>query len=645
MAELSVSAALSRVVAAVGGVTRPGQEALAEAIGEAIAQRRHVLAQAGTGSGKSFAYLVPALLSGQKVVVVTATKALQDQLWRKDIPVVVRELGREGNVAMLKGRSNYLCYALLDAATSEQSLFVSRPSTSFPDDVAALERWASATTTGDEADLDVAVAPGSWRALTCGPGECPGANRCHRGSDCFAERARARAQDADLLVVNTSLYCAHIASGGFVLPPHDLVIMDEAHELPEVATRAFGLELSGGRLRFLAGRARTLLGAGAGDSLARAADRLGQILDAGRGREVQVDPTAGELAQALVQTGEALAAVLAAARDGDANDAEATSRLQLVQMVTSALDDVRRLGAPLAGDVVWMGGAPVALHSAPVDVGDRLGSALFDRTPVICVSATLGAGSRFEPFARAIGLDPGAEVTPEADDDPGLAYSAERFESPFDYRTNGRLYVAAHLPDPRSTEWLAAAGAELRTLVEAAGGRTLVLSTSHAGARACAEALGSVKDITVLAQGDGPKAALIEAFRAEPSAVLVATRGFWQGVDVPGDTCVLVVIDKLPFARPDDPLEIARRTRVEAAGGNAFRDVDLPRAALTLAQGAGRLLRTSSDRGVVAVLDPRLATARYRSELLRALPPFQRTITQSDVVDFLRVAVSVSDPV
>jgi ATP-dependent DNA helicase DinG len=641
--EVPVLDALARAVGGLGGDARPGQQALAEAVSAAIVDGHHLLAEAGTGSGKSLAYLVPALLSGRKVVVATATKALQDQLWRKDIPHLREHLGMKFDAALLKGRSNYLCLALVDAAQNEGALFATRPSVSFADDLDFLAEWATQCDTGDEAELVVPVNPGSWRALTCGPGECPGTQRCHKGSDCFAEKARARAETADLLVVNTSLYCAHLASGGYVLPEHDIVIFDEAHELPDTATRAFGIDFGPGRLRFVASRLRKLIDTAKADAIARAADDLGKALD---GSDARVDPTAKPLAAALVRVGESLATAATTLRQvGDPKDPDATALRQAAQLVAGALDDARRLTTPDAGDVVWVEGQQPSLRSAPIDVGDRLASTLFDRTPTICVSATLGTGDRFEPFARAIGLDPGATPAKPTDEDPGLGYLAERYLSPFDYKAQGRLYVAAHLPDPRQADWQAKAIAELRPLVEAAGGRTLVLSTSHSGAKAFAEGLRGLPGISVLAQGDMPKPQLIDAFIADHHSVLVATRSFWQGVDVPGDTCVLVAIDKLPFARPDDPLETARRERIEAAGGNAFFDVDIPRAALTLAQGAGRLLRTTTDRGVVAVLDPRLATARYRSKLLAALPPFGRTIDAAAVCAFLAETVASTSPV
>ena len=630
--------ALARAVQGLGGETRPGQEALASAVGDAIGGGHHLLAEAGTGSGKSLAYLVPALLSGRRVVVATATKALQDQLWRKDIPHLTEHLGVPFTAALLKGRSNYLCLALVDAAERGDVLFDARPSISFADDVDFLSEWATQCETGDESELVVPVNPASWRALTCSPGECPGAARCHRGEDCFAEKARARAEAADLLVVNTSLYCAHLASGGYVLPEHDIVIFDEAHELPDIATRAFGIDVGPGRLRFVAGRLRKLIDAKKADAIARVADDLGTALDAVDG---QVDPTSAPFGATLVRAGEALATAANALRQAsDPRDPDATAQRQAAQLLAGALDDVRRLAAPGAGDVVWVEGQAKSLRSAPVEVGDRLADALFDRTPSVCVSATLGTGERFEPFARAIGLDPGAEPAAPDASDPGLGYVAARYASPFDYREQGRLYVATHLPDPRQSGWQASAIAELRPLVEAAAGRALVLCTSHAGAAAFAEGLRGIEGVAVLAQGDLPKAQLLEQFAADPHTVLVATRSFWQGVDVPGDTCVLVAIDKLPFARPDDPLERARRDRIEAAGGNAFFDVDIPRAALALAQGVGRLLRTTSDRGVVVVLDSRLATARYRKKLLDALPPLKRTIDAEEVRTFLADTVS-----
>jgi ATP-dependent DNA helicase DinG len=636
--------ALSRVVGAVGGESRPSQQTLAVAVADAIASGEHLIAEAGTGSGKSFAYLVPALRSGKRVVIATATKNLQDQLWAKDLPIIERNWGSPVRAALLKGRGNYLCLAKLYAAQHADALFNAKPSVTFADDLDFLTEWANECETGDEAELVYPVPTTSWNALTCAQGECPGAAKCSYGSDCFAERARARAADADIVIVNTALYCAHIASGGYVLPEHDVVIFDEAHEVPEIATRAFSLELSPARLRFLAGRVRNAVGVEHGDAIAKVAQSLAEALAGAEGR---VDPTRDPLAARLVQAGEVLARAGRKLQEqiGDTDGGAVTSR-QTFQLLANTLEGVRCLAAPQSGDVVWIEGDPPVLQSAPIEIGSRFRTATLDRVTTIMVSATLGTGERFETFARACGFDPTVTTPPEAASVGSLpsvpptsysdAYVAHRFASPFDYQQHAYLYCSKHLPDPRSSDWYSSALAETRALIAAANGRTLMLCTSHASAQRFAADLRTDETHPVLAQGDMPKGQLVAAFLADPESVLVATRSFWQGVDVPGEACILVIIDKLPFARPDDPLETARRDLVTERGGNAFREVDLPRAALALAQGSGRLIRTATDRGVVAVLDSRLATAGYRSILLNALPPFKRSVNRAEVEDFLR---------
>ncbi|MGZ6953225.1 MAG: ATP-dependent DNA helicase [Acidimicrobiia bacterium] len=625
---------LERAVRALGGDDRPGQRALAAAVHDAITGCHHLVAEAPTGSGKSLAYLAPAVTSGKRVVVATATLTLQDQLWHKDLPHLREHGGVEFRAAVLKGRSQYVCRAKLDRARTGDALFDERPGPGFDRDVERLVRFAASSATGDFAEVDVAEA--SRRAASCAPMECPGAAKCSDGDTCFAELARKRATEAEVLVVNHALYCVNLESGGAVLPEHDLVVFDEAQGLADVATTAFGIDITPMGLRQLASRLTGVgIARGDGDLIASAADALEGALAGADGR---VDPTAGALADALGAAAERLASALPAIDAGD----DPTAAAQTAQLGAARLAALRRVRAPETDEVVWV--ERNVLHLAPVDVSRALARRLFELTPTVLTSATLGGGPRFSAFTRRIGLDPGAEPGPhtvtDADGDsvelPGLGYVDLAVASPFDFRAQAMLYVPRHLPEPRDPAWAEAATAETTRLVDAAGGRALILCTSRAAVDRMAAALRRDTDHPVLVQGETAKAVLLERFGAEETSCLVATRSFWTGVDIPGPSCVLVVLDRLPFARPDDPLAQARREKAEREGGSGFFDVDVPAAALVLAQGAGRLIRSRHDRGVVAVLDRRLATARYRSAFLDALPPMRRVVDPEVVATFLR---------
>ena len=628
---------LDRAVRALGGDDRPGQRQLASAVAAAIATGHHLVAEAPTGSGKSLAYLAPAVAAGKRVVVATATLTLQDQLWHKDLPHVRDHGGVEFRAALLKGRSQYVCRAKLDRAREGQPLLDERPGPTLERDLDRLVRFAADSDSGDFAEVD--IADSSRRAASCAPNECPGAAKCSDGETCFAEHARKRAAAAEVLVVNHALYCIHLDAGGTVLPEHDLVIFDEAHGLAEVATNAFGLEITPMGLRQLASRL-TGVGVSRGDAdpLAAAADALDAALERADGR---LDPTEGGVGDALLAAAERLAAAIPSIDPA----ADPTAGAAATQLAGTRLAALRRARSPAADEVVWADRQ--TLHLAPIDVSRTLAARLFATTPAVLTSATLGGGARFAAFTRRLGLDSGAApgpITVTSDDDeiqlPGLGYADLAVESPFDFREQAMLYVPTHLPEPRDPAWSDAATVETARLADAAGGRALVLCTSRAAVDRMAKTLRAETDHPVLVQGESTKAVLLERFGAEETSCLVATRSFWTGVDIPGPSCVLVVLDRIPFARPDDPLAQARREKAEREGGSGFGDVDLPAAALVLAQGAGRLVRSRQDRGVVAVLDRRLATARYRGALLDALPPMKRVIDPNAVVEFLGACVS-----
>jgi ATP-dependent DNA helicase DinG len=623
----SAAGALARITAAIpGGEERAGQLEMAAAVAEAIDAGRHLLVQAGTGTGKTLAYLVAAVLSGRTTVVATATKALQEQLVGRDLPLLAAHLDEPFRFAMLKGRSNYLCRAALaDAAAGVGSDLLGGGIDR--DLVAAVAAWSVDAPTGDRAELPVAVRDAEWAQLSVGPGECPGASRCPHGPTCFAEGARATAADADVVVVNTHLYGLHLATGGALLPDHDVVVFDEAHALADVAADTLGLAMGPGRVGNLARAVRGLFrDHPAATQLDGAAARLDAVLGGMVGE--RVDLGTGELAAVLLGCAEAAAAALGAGRELEASGDGAARRERLVQLATGVVGDLRLLGEPGAGQVAWVerAGATPVLRVAPVDVGNELPARLFANVTTVLTSATLAVGGSFEPAAARLGLDRTGAVGPDADgSDPGPAWRGIDVGSPFDYGRHALLYCAAHLPDPRAPGYEAAMLAELTGLVTAAGGRTLALFTSKRAMTAAALHLAASLDVPVLVQDELPRPVLQRRFLDEEPSVLVATMGFWQGFDAPGPTCSLVTIDRLPFARPDDPLADARREAATRARRNAFAAVDLPDAATLLAQGAGRLIRTATDEGVVAVLDRRLASASYRWMLVRSLPPMRRT--------------------
>jgi ATP-dependent DNA helicase DinG len=459
--------------------------------------------------------------------------------------------------------------------------------------------------------------------------ECPGASRCEHGAECFAELAAGRAREADVVVVNHALLCIDLALGGWLLPEHDVVVVDEAHALADAATNAFGVTVTAGGLAQLASRARRLGAArSASEALDRSSSALGSLLfeRAGRVRPGRDDALADVLNAAAQRLAD-LDTTLSGRPDADAMEVALTRRV-----LAGRREALARALEERDGDVIWVEGErrPL-LRVAPVDVAEPLGTAIAARTTVF-VSATLGAAEPFTDFARSVGLDPA-----------GDGYRALALPPAFDWRTQALLYVPkGRLPVPSDAGWAEAAGEELSRLVTAAGGRALVLCTGNANVARFAAVLRERLDVPVLAQGEASRATLAHRFRNDETSVLVGTRSFWEGIDAPGRACVLVVIDRLPFPTPADPLLAAHRERIEASGGSGWRSVDLPVAALALSQGVGRLIRGPHDRGVVAVLDVRLAENRYayRTVLLDALPPMRRSVDPTEVEQFLADAVS-----
>ena len=610
---------------------------MSAATAEAFERGRHLAVAAGTGTGKSLAYLIPAILSGRRVVVATATKALQDQLATKELPFLaglpetrqLRPCGRSFRWAVLKGRSNYICRQLVAEATRtglQLELGVPAEANDPPDtpdrptgaggaeDLARLLAWSDRATTGDRADVDWELSPGLWERLSVSATQCPGRNRCPEGGACFAEAARERADRADIVVVNTHLLVLHLL-GTPLLPPHDLVVIDEAHQFEDTVTAIAGVSLAERSLRN-AGQEVNAVIARSGAPLANSGRRIAEILREYHGRRLRTDGPP-ELVEALTLAGGRLAAVDAELRAAqpDGDDAEA-QRLRALGEVSSLRETVAALLQRPEGTVAFVEGAADApeLRLAHLEVGGLLREPLFEERTVVMTSATLGTAT---PTALGLGHDD---------------YRHLDVGSPFDYRSAGLLYCAAELPPRNSSGFTPKAIDELEALINAAKGRTLALFTSHRMLDEAAGALRRRLRWPLLRQGDYPPAQLLERFATDDATCLFATIGFWQGVDVPGPALTLVTLDRLPFPRPDDPLLAARREHI---GDDAFRLVDLRRAGILLAQGTGRLIRSETDRGVVAVLDPRLATARYRTELLEEVPPLRRTTKRAEELDFL----------
>ncbi len=597
---------------------RSEQTALAAAVDRALRLGEHLVAEAGTGVGKSLAYLIPALQSGQRVVVATATKALQEQLLRSDVPVAASACGRPVRVEVLKGRQNYLCRRQLQGF--QPSLDAEgRDGAAFE----AMQGWLVSTQTGDRAELEIEPSPALWAELAVGADRCSG-RRCPFVGACFAEAARGRAAEAELVIVNHALYFADLASGGGVLPEHDAVVFDEAHRLEESAAGWLGGRISRAGLRRLVLDVERVSRDGQVpapqrqlDRVVRSGERLLEAVAPASGRR-RVRETPVEPALVLVDALGELAGCLQGA--GEEQDALARRSLAQAAEVEATLESCPH------GRVVWA--EPDALAWAPVDVAEELHERLWGEGPTaILVSATLAVGEDASFVRRRLGLSGAREAI---------------VGSPYDYREQATLYVPRSMPDPRDDLFLERAADEIVALLSLSEGRALVLTSSYRALDAYRARVRGRVPYEVLVQGEAPRERLLERFREEIGSVLLATSTFWQGVDVPGESLSLLVIDKLPFSAPGDPLHEARCEAVERDGGDWFGSYALPTAVLQLRQGFGRLIRGHSDRGVVAILDPRLRSRGYGRVFLEALPRCPVVDDRGAVAAFFgdRVAVS-----
>jgi len=644
---------LDEAVAATGGQNRAGQRIMAAGVAQALELQRHLLVQAGTGTGKSLGYLVPALArvgeSDQPIVVATATLALQAQIVNRDIPRLLQALEprpeSQAQVALLKGRNNYLCLHKLEGGYPEDEpdvLFDMPSSTSrVGEEVVRLREWADRTETGDRDELKPGVSDRAWAQVSVSAAECLG-RRCPLVEECFSEMARGRAAEADIVITNHALLAINAFEGMKVLPEHETVIIDEAHELVDRVTGAVSGSLTVAMVRRAARSVKKHSKADSG-ALEMAAGTLETAFEGlAEGLLKGLD---GRLLTAISAVNDAARTALSDTKP-DGQDVDAG--LQMARSRVSEVHDMsnRILEASGEQDVLWIsrqGGwengryvaasdtDPATLNIAPLSVGLQLRDGLFADRTVILTSATLTVGDSFDVAAGALGL---------------LGEGAPRWTSidvgsPFDYRKQGIMYVAGDLKPPGFGVHEGQLE-RLRELCEASEGGALGLFSSKRAAERAAEYMREHSDLNVLLQGESSLKALVEEFSEDVDSCLFGTMSLWQGVDVPGDSCRLVVMDRIPFPRPDDPIAQARTEAVNRHRGNGFMAVSAHHAAIRMAQGAGRLIRSVSDRGVVAVLDSRVATKRYGGFLMKAMPPMWSTQNKAAVTGALaRLSASI----
>ena len=623
---------LAAAVDSLGGARRDGQVRMATAVTAALEKERHLAVQAGTGTGKSLAYLVPAFrhaqVTGHTVIVSTATLALQRQLVERDLPRLAEALEplleHKPTFAIMKGRSNYVCLNKVAQASeleSEDALLDEHEVSRLGRHVQRIYEWTEDTETGDREDLEPGVPDLAWRQVSVTSAECLGATRCPHGEGCFAEQARQRAADVDVVVTNHALLAIDAVADINILPEHEVVIIDEAHELDGRITSVSTAELTGRALKMAANRVKALGANGKEQRLSEQAAELTQLLgEFSPGRWTDLPEEAKQQLMGLADTLGSCRETIARAPEGEqASDPEKSAERQnlanhlatMVEAIARILD-VFATGDPAAhADVVWLERDERTntdtLAVAPLSIAGMLHEKLFGEQTVVLTSATLALGGRFDAMAAQWGLPKGTW------DSLDVGY-------PFDPARSGILYTATHLPQPGRDGLPAETVQEIRELIMAAGGRTLGLFSSRRAAQQAAEELKPLIPFDIFLQGEDSIGALVDKFTKNENSCLFGTLSLWQGVDVPGPSCSLVIIDRIPFPRPDNPLMQARTEAAKAAGRNGFMEVSATHAALLMAQGAGRLLRSTSDRGVVAVLDNRLETKRYGSYLRASMP-------------------------
>ena len=658
-----VRSALDAAVTAIGGSPRDGQIEMAEAVANALSDRHHLLVQAGTGTGKSLAYLVPALVHGKKVLVATATLALQRQLVERDLPKIKaaldKELKRDISFAIYKGVGNYICLQKMNNAPNDPEAQAVLEVSSLEADAKRLRAWAQSSGASGDRDDAPDVDRRVWSANSVSGRECMGAEECPSGSKCFAALAKAKAQTADIVVTNHTLLAIEIVDSHPILPERDAIVLDEAHEFMDRTTQAVTEEITAARVLRAANMARKHMPGKASDALYKASEKfakaLGEYAD-----DLKADPTrAGRLDKLpavleapLRAVKEGVAAVTALI-SADAQIIDPNSMAERAR-VKGALNEISQTATKLLKPghthVLWFEPTYSTLYLAPLAVSDVLRGNLLTQTPVIATSATLTVGKSFDAIAKNIGFVIGGknETEDEMDEDDlnkkgGMDPANLQIldvGSPFDFANQGMLYLPKDLPEPGRDGPSKEVLTELGELIQAAGGRTLALFSSWRGVEAADEHLRDVLaelKLPIITQRRGDSVGpLVDKFAKDEKSILLGTISLWQGIDVPGPACTLVAIDRIPFPRPDEPVLSARAAEADSAGGSGFMQISLPRAALLLAQGTGRLIRSLDDRGVVAILDSRIVNKRYGSILLNSMPPFWRTSDGAVIKEALR---------
>ena len=614
-------AALRQVTSSFDGAEeRQGQIDMSHAIAESLASGRSIIVQAGTGTGKSLGYLVPAILTGETAVVATATKALQDQLNSNDLPLLQKHLDIPFTWAVVKGRSNYACLQRInERADKSAQLEFEETSDKVNKEIDELITWAKKTKTGDFDELPRIPSDRAKQAISVSTDECPGKNKCPVGANCFAERARDAASTANVVVVNIALYGAHIASSGNILPEHKIVIFDEAHQLESSLSDAVGIQLTNGRVSSFASSIRRVI---ADPMVTNRLEELGLRFSGAIGPHVGnrlQRPLPSNIVENMSLIRIEVATLINALRELKTDNEPTQQRIYRAQTqgtrLTESLDIA--LGS-FEGYVAYVEGSeerPI-LRITPLHIGEVLATNVWNEHTAVLTSATVPHSM---PERVGLPLD-GTEVL--------------TVDSPFDYEKNSILYCSRFFPEVKSPAYKDFLYDEMEALMTAAGGRTLALFTSNAALYAAIDAMRERVSFPILGPKDYPRQTLIDMFIEDESACIFASQGFFQGVDFPGRTLSLVILDKLPFPTPTDPLLEARRDAV--GRDKSFGEIDLPMAATSLAQAAGRLIRTDTDRGVVAVFDSRLATAKYKWTLINAMPPMNKTRERPVVEQFLR---------